>query len=80
MLDSLLRTLVPIIVGAVIGYAAKVGLGLDPGAVTMIVTPTVTFVYYAVARVVEEAWPAGGRFLLSLGLSGKTPVYSAARR
>lgn len=76
MLDSLLRTLVPIVVGAVIGQAAKYGLNLDEGAVTVIVTPTVTFVYYAVARVVEQAWPAAGRFLLSLGLAGTPTSYS----
>ncbi|MEU6033961.1 hypothetical protein ABZ801_00980 [Actinomadura sp. NPDC047616] len=75
---SLIRTLVPLIVGALLGQAARVGLELPAGAVTEIVTVVLTFAYYAVARWAETHWPAVGRWLLAAGLTGKAPVYVPA--
>lgn len=69
MLASILRTVVPVIVGVLLGWAAKVGLNLPGGAVTEIVTVVLTAAYYALGRWVEQTWPGVGRFLLSLSLT-----------
>lgn len=75
MLDSILRTVVPVVVGVLLGWAAKVGLDLPFGAVFEIVTVVLTAAYYALSRWVEKTWPGVGSVLLSLGLSRKQPVY-----
>lgn len=69
MLASIIRTAVPIIVGLLLGWAARVGLDLPSGAVTEIVTAAITAGYYALARLVESRWPGAGRWLLSAGLT-----------
>ncbi|WP_433329495.1 hypothetical protein [Spirillospora sp. CA-294931] len=74
---SVVRTVVPLIVAVLIGQAARVGLDLDEGAVTSIVTTVVGALYYAGARWIEERWPAVGRWLLSAGLAtGTNPTYT----
>lgn len=80
MLPSIIRTVVPLVVGLLLGWAAKVGLDLPEGAVTEIVTALITAAYYALARLVEQAWPGLGRVLLSLGLVRGAPVYPRGRR
>lgn len=76
MYASVIRTVVPLVVALVLGQAAKVGLDLDEGAVTSIVTAVIGAAYYTVARVIEEQWPAAGRVLLSAGLTNAgTPQY-----
>ena len=75
MLASIIRTVVPMVVGVIIGQAARIGLDLNPGAVTGIVTVVVGYLYYQVARLLEQHYPAAGRVLLALGLTGKVPVY-----
>jgi hypothetical protein len=75
MYAAVIRTVVPVVVGALLGWAAAIGLNLPEGAVTEIVTVVVTTVYYAIARWVEMHWPAVGRFFLSLGLTNKSPEY-----
>ena len=75
MLASIIRTAVPVIVGVLLGWAAKVGLDLPSGAVTEIVTAVLTTTYFALARFIERAWPGLGNGLLSLGLARRTPVY-----
>lgn len=75
MLDSILRTVVPVVVGVLLGWAAKVGLNLPGGAVFEIVTVVLTAAYYALSRWVEQTWPGVGKVLLSLGLARKQPVY-----
>ena len=79
MYDSIVRTVVPVIVGVLLGQAARIGLDLPAGAVTEVVTVVVTGAYYAVARLVEQRWPALGRVLLSAGLSRRAPVYAPPR-
>lgn len=75
--SSIIRTVVPLIVGAVIGLAAEANLDLPNESVSAIVTVLVTAGYYAVARWVElNASPKIGRILLSLGLTRKTPEYT----
>lgn len=76
MYESVVRTVVPLIVGALLGYAARVGLDLPEGAVTEIVTVVVTTAYYALARLVERYVPSVGGVLLSAGLTRKAPEYN----
>lgn len=74
---SVVRTVVPALAGAVIAWAAQVGLNLDEGAVTSIVTVLAVAAYYAVARWIEtKVSPKFGRILLSLGLVKSAPTYT----
>ncbi|MBA9003722.1 hypothetical protein [Thermomonospora cellulosilytica] len=76
MYDSIMRTVVPLVVAVLLGQAAKVGLALPEGAVTEIVTVVAGALYYALARVLEREFPAVGRLLLSAGLArGTNPSY-----
>ena len=64
-LVSLIRTIVPIGVGALASSA--LGLDLDPAAAVVIVTG----VYYAIVRAAETRWPSVG---VALGWRAK-PSY-----
>ncbi|MFC4912600.1 hypothetical protein [Actinomadura gamaensis] len=75
MLASIIRTVVPVVVGVILAQAARIGLNLPGGAVTDIVTVAATTAYYALARLVEQYKPVLGRVLLSLGLASTSPVY-----
>ncbi|ASU81494.1 hypothetical protein CDO52_00680 [Nocardiopsis gilva YIM 90087] len=76
MYESIVRTVVPVIVGVLLAQAARIGLDLPEGAMTEIVTVVVTATYYAVARLVEEhVSPLVGRLMLSAGLTRGRPVY-----
>ena len=75
MSASIIRTLVPVIVGVILGQAIKIGLDLPEGAVTEIVTVVITAGYYALARLIERQWPWLGGILLSFGLTRKQPTY-----
>jgi len=75
MYDSVIRTVVPLVVAVLLGQAARIGLSLPEGAVTEIVTVVIGTVYYAAARWLEQRRPALGRVLLSAGLSRRAPVY-----
>lgn len=76
MLPSIIRTVVPLIVAVVLGQAAKIGLDLPSGAVTDIVTVVIGFAYYSAIRVLEQDFPALGKWLLGLGFTSKQPTYS----
>lgn len=52
---SLLRTVVPVVAGLLLGWAARVGLDLDDGQVTAAVTAALTMAYYAAFRLLEHA-------------------------
>ncbi|WP_242890832.1 hypothetical protein [Actinomadura litoris] len=80
MYAYVVRTLVPLLVGVVVGQAARIGLALDPTAVYAIVTPTTSLGYGAAARWVELHFPAMGRWLLALGLTTLAPEYASPRR
>ena len=80
MLDSMIRTVVPLIVGVLLGQAARVGLDLPEGAVTEVVTVVVTTAYYGLARALERKWPAVGRWLLGAGVPVGQPRYTVPRR
>ncbi len=75
MFASVLRTIVPVVVGILLGWAAKVGFNLPEGAVTEIVTVALTGLYYLIVRALEQEWPIVGRWLLALGLPVGQPSY-----
>ena len=70
---SLVRTIVPIIIGALVSALALAGLEVDPGALEPGVYAIVSAAYYALIRVLEERWPKVGKLL---GTQGK-PDYKA---
>lgn len=51
---SFVRTLVPVVAGLVLSWAARLGLDLDDAQVTTYVTAGLTAVYYVVFRGLEE--------------------------
>lgn len=79
MLDSVIRTVVPVVVGILLGWAARVGLDLPEGAVAEVVTVVVTGAYYWAARALERRWPVAGRWLLGAGLPVGQPRYIAPK-
>ncbi|MFW5415095.1 hypothetical protein J0910_29905 [Nocardiopsis sp. CNT-189] len=77
MYDSIVRTLVPVVVGILLVQAARIGLDLPEGALAEIVTVVVTAAYYGLARLVEEhVSPVVGRLMLSAGLTQAKPTYT----
>ena len=80
MYASIVRTVVPLVVALILGQAARIGLSLDEGAVTSIVTAVIGAAYYGLARLLEREFPAAGKWLLALGLTGKAPEYRAPLR
>lgn len=77
MLTSIVRTTVPLIVGALTTFAAThLGIKLPEEVLTELVTVVVAGIYYTVARFLEErVSPVFGRILLGLGASGR-PTYT----
>lgn len=57
LLASLLRTVVPLAVGLLLGLAARAGFDIDEAAAATAVTAALTAGYYALFRAVEE-WAA----------------------
>jgi len=74
ILASLIRTVVPVVVGLVLSYALKANLHLDDQWVTDAVTLAVTTGFYALVRVLETF--VSSKFGWLLGLA-KTPTYVA---
>ena len=79
-LTSIIRTLVPVGVGSLIGLLAKNGITIgeaDSAALTAAIIAIAISAYYALARAVEQSrqpWLAAiGRFLL--GGVNRAPVY-----
>ncbi|MFI7014377.1 hypothetical protein [Streptomyces sp. NPDC050164] len=54
LFTSLMRTVVPIVAGLVLGLAARVGLDLDDATAAAYVTAGLTAGYYALWRALEE--------------------------
>ena len=82
MLDSIIRTIVAKLVGAVLGLALAVGVVVPDNMSKMLtlvlaaaVTGFVEVAYYVVGRWVEQRYPPAGRVLLSLGAVGRSPEY-----
>ena len=77
LFDSLVRTFVPIVVGAVISFFVARGIALDPEfelALTTTLTAGLAFAWYALARLLEVY--VAPKFGWLLGLA-KAPVYQA---
>lgn len=78
---SLIRTWVPIGIGAFITWLATNYNIIVPddasSSLVVGVAALVTAVYYALARGIEKAWPVFGKVLVGLG-AGKAPEYPAA--
>lgn len=79
MYPSIVRTLVPLVVGFVLAQAAKYGLNLPESMVTEAVTAGLALLYFVVARALEQYAPSFGRVLLSAGLTGRAPLYVKER-
>lgn len=75
ILSSVVRTFVPVVVGALLGWAAKVGLNLPNAQVTELVTVVFTTVYYAIVRFLETKYSSQFGWLLGLA---KAPQYAAS--
>lgn len=77
-LTSLIRTWVPVGIGAFISWLATnydVIVPEDASSSLVVgVVALVTAVYYALARAIEKAYPMLGRLLVGLG-AGKAPEY-----
>lgn len=74
--DSLVRTLVPIIVGAVLGWFVSINVPLDPEfelALTVAITGAFQGLYYTAVRLFETY--VSPKFGVLLGLA-KTPKYT----
>ncbi|MEE2040165.1 hypothetical protein Q8791_23390 [Nocardiopsis sp. CT-R113] len=87
---SIVRTLLPYLVGAVAALGAKYGITLPDVALAAVIEPVlepaVAFVvgsaYYLVGRFLETSTGATaqriGRLILSFGLTAQSPVYIPA--
>jgi hypothetical protein len=67
---NLIRTYVPVLVGAVASWLTARGIGVTPGisaGAVVAMTAVFTGAYYTIARVLEEKFPAAGRVLLLSG-------------
>lgn len=76
LLVSFLRTIVPAIVGAVVGYLVSLGLEVDPefqGALTAVLFALFTGLYYLIIRVIEMKFPNIG---ILLGFNRSPDSYS----
>lgn len=61
---SVIRTIVPVVVGGLLAALAEAGLDLPEGLATEVVTTVVITLYYAVVRLLEEhVAPAWGWLL-----------------
>lgn len=71
---SIIRTVIPVIVGSVLTWLAAKGIDVDPEQVNAWLIPIGISVYYTVVRFLEDKFPALG-WLLGLP---KQPGYSPA--
>jgi hypothetical protein len=72
MLTSIVRTVVPLIVGWLLSIPVVAGLGLSDEQLAGFVTAIVATIYYITARFAERRWPQLG---VLLG-SAKQPAYA----
>lgn len=70
-LTSILRTVVPLVVGFVVTQLARLGIEMDTALVASFVTAVISGVYYAVARWLEQKASKWG-WLLG---KAKAPTY-----
>lgn len=79
---SLIRTVVPILVGHLLGWLALIGVPLPEtvgpslsGLLILVIGALLSIAYYALFRKLEQKWPAFGVFL---GKAQQPLAYSAA--
>ncbi|KWW97386.1 hypothetical protein LI90_4358 (plasmid) [Carbonactinospora thermoautotrophica] len=72
---SVVRTYAPILAGLIVAWAARVGVHLDDASALSVVTALGAGGYYLLARLVEQHWPAAGRWLLG---AAQPPAYLPA--
>lgn len=60
LLTSLLRTVVPLIVGWAITALAKLGFDLDESTAALALQGVITTAYYALIRIIEQSKPVAG--------------------
>ena len=78
LVPSLIRTYVPVAVGAGAAYLAAKNFTIDAATqiqVTAILTAVLSALYYTGVRTLESRWPALGTIFLGLGI-GKKPAYA----
>lgn len=78
LFTSMVRTIVPIIVGSIASFLATKGIDLDAGTLaglSAFLAGLFSAVYYLIVRVVEQRFPQWG---VLLG-SKKTPEYTEKR-
>lgn len=66
LIISLIRTIVPVIVGAVVTWLLSIGLSLDTAAqngLTEFLFALITGLYYLIVRLLERKWPGVGLLL-----------------
>lgn len=63
MLASLIRTIVPVVVGALGTWLIRIGVHVDDAALTEVVTAALSAAYYVLARLLEHRWPRLGVLL-----------------
>jgi hypothetical protein len=71
--SSVVRTVVPVIVGTLLGWAARIQFDLDVGLITEAVTVIVTTLYYVVVRLLETRVAPAWGYLLGIA---KVPTYA----
>jgi hypothetical protein len=78
LVPSLIRTYVPVGVGAAIAWLALKNVQVDPATqiqITALLTAALSALYYTGVRLVESRWPALGTIFLGLGVK-KKPGYA----
>ena len=76
LIASIIRTIVPALVGSVTGWLVQLGLEVDPefrGALSTVLSVAFTGLYYIIVRVIEQKVPALG---VLLGYAKSPDAYS----
>jgi hypothetical protein len=60
---SIIRTIVPLIVGSVVGWLATQGIDVDRAALMTAVDTAIGGLYYVAVRAAEKRWPQAGWLL-----------------
>lgn len=71
---SIIRTVVPLIVGTVVAWLASRGINIDQATLLPLVDTLVAGAYYAVIRAAEKKWPSMGWMLGAPG----APSYASS--
>lgn len=64
---SVIRTVVPLLVGAIVGFFATKGIDVDRTALTSVLDAVIGGAYYLVIRAIEKKHPSAGYLLGAKG-------------